>query len=286
MRGWSPGLLTGLDRGDVLPAYAGVVPGSRPAPAGKRRSPRLRGGGPFDMDDVLRGTRFSPPTRGWSADHAGGLEQQVVLPAYAGVVPTVSSSTSAAACSPRLCGGGPAEVRIGQVPAGFSPPTRGWSGRPALRRLQCLRSPRLRGGGPKDLVPNSTPSTFSPPTRGWSAASARARRLDQVLPAYAGVVPQAPTPNQAACRSPRVRGGGPVTGEAIRLWHMFSPPTRGWSLHPARRRRCGAVLPAYAGMVAGSGSCCTGHPHFPRLRGGPMSLLRSFFGCVLVAYAG
>ncbi len=248
MRGWSPGLLTGLDRGDVLPAYAGVVPGSRPAPAGKRRSPRLRGGGPFDMDDVLRGTRFSPPTRGWSADHAGGLEQQVVLPAYAGVVPTVSSSTSAAACSPRLRGGGPDDPHYADFNAYVLPAYAGVVRRTWCRTARPRRSPRLRGGGPPPVLEPVGWIRFSPPTRGWSLKRPRRTRLHAVLPAYAGVVRSLARQFGCGTCSPRLRGGGPYTQRDDGAAAPFSPPTRGWSQvldHVVRGIR---IFPAYAGV--------------------------------------
>ncbi len=163
---------------------------------------------------------------GWCS--AEQEDDVVVLPAYAGVVPSVSLCDRSAGRSPRLRGGGPSTpVKKDLVPK-FSPPTRGWSQNTALIRLLLGGSPRLRGGGPPtdtadaevrggsprlrgggpDSVGTSDPIlTFSPPTRGWSVDP-----RDRLV---------------VVVGSPRLRGGGP------RFWIMlygasaYSPPTRG-----------------------------------------------------------
>ena len=262
------------------------LPGRRPERPG---SPRLRGGGPWGRNGVVGQTKFSPPTRGWSPRLLDLRGDERVLPAYAGVVRTARSATRrrprfspptrgwsrvdgaavvGAVGSPRLRGGGPPYNTVRGMSPLFSPPTRGWSR--TAREVLALRVvlPAYAGVVRRRSWHHDLRLPFSPPTRGWSPHRVIGPEPVGVLPAYAGVVPQAPTPNQAACRSPRLRGGGPVTGEAIRLWHMFSPPTRGWSLHPAQRRRCGAVLPAYAGVVPRAGTRCPQGSRSPRLRGG------------------
>ena len=48
----------------LFPAYAGVIPERRTAGILIETFPRLRGGDPFILPDLMEYRRFSPPTRG------------------------------------------------------------------------------------------------------------------------------------------------------------------------------------------------------------------------------
>src|SRR5947207_781164 len=70
----------------------------------------------------------SPRTRGWSpADPHAGLEN-LLLPAYAGMVRTAVTSTPRTRSAPRVRGDGPQRYVWPAVALACSPRTRGWSG--------------------------------------------------------------------------------------------------------------------------------------------------------------
>ena len=114
----------------------------------------------------------SPRTRGWSPAPRAGEHARAAFPAYAGVVPTWSTSPGRWGCVPRVRGGGPRAWRLGAVGRARSPRTRGWSllgdedsgldlAFPAYAGVvpagnntgdKVSRVPRVRGGGPTSAV--------------------------------------------------------------------------------------------------------------------------------------
>ncbi len=112
----------------VLPAYAGVVRRTCRCQAPARSSPRLRGGGPEEIEKAAM--------------------LRKVLPAYAGVVRRTSSGTTSPSRSPRLRGGGPVTRELLNGAFVFSPPTRG-SEDVAAEDFFWVLAPRLRGVMPK-----------------------------------------------------------------------------------------------------------------------------------------
>ncbi|MDB6134173.1 MAG: hypothetical protein JWM59_2416 [Verrucomicrobiales bacterium] len=128
-RGWTD--KTGGQGGvcGIFPAHAGMdrkPPSCRPSPV---RFPRPRGDGPAP---VLRGnvvSEFSPPTRGWTARPLREHGRRFVFPAHAGMDRPAENRAGGDVCFPRPRGDGPARFMRGETSAGFSPPTRGWTGR-------------------------------------------------------------------------------------------------------------------------------------------------------------
>ena len=209
-RGWSPSSPSETCTATVLPAHAGMVPpgaGTRPF---ARRAPRARGDGPEQENTPTATCRCSPRTRGWShgVDHAH--LSRSVLPAHAGMVPTIATGVTATSCAPRARGDGPQPACPRGTLARCSPRTRGWSfpapsgnsSRPVLpahagmvpkqpkRRESTTRAPRARGDGPAN--PLSGTGGF------W------------VLPAHAGMVPVRGSCPRRISRAPRARGDGPL----------------------------------------------------------------------------
>ena len=106
-RGWS--LLTDTLRGDIqiLPVFAGMVPGLNVSTNQQQYSPRIRGDGPSCAGLIRLGRLFSPYSRGWSAGEAARNRVQ--------------------GNSPRIRGDGPVTPsKIAPVER-FSPYSRGWS---------------------------------------------------------------------------------------------------------------------------------------------------------------
>ncbi len=268
-RGWSR-LLDHVDYTPcVLPAHAGMVPLGRSAGTLSGCAPRARGDGPSPACVEYHIARCSPRTRGWSPEGDGCPAWSPVLPAHAGMVPIRAYTDTAKLCAPRARGDGPWEAETGRTRVLCSPRTRGWSQRatgcgrrsPVLpahagmvpwmgcRRCAAGGAPRARGDGPDPRSCTKTSLGCSPRTRGWSHHPRPSNQRSGVLPAHAGMVPQAsPRPGRSP-RAPRARGDGPDPRSCTKTSLGCSPRTRGWS--PAQRRpdRCAPVLPAHAGMV-------------------------------------
>ena len=192
----------------------------------------------------------SPPTRGSSARGASPHGDGRVVPAYAGVIPSMAGPVSLIRRRPRLRGGHPQYSESGVRNDRSSPPTRGSSrvlvGLPRDRRVvpayagvilpRDARSvglgsrPRLRGGHPLLRTLRADGPGSSPPTRGSSWCATTSTAVDGVVPAYAGVILLRPSERPRPPGRPRLRGGHPLPVNAPRLEVLSSPPTRGSSL--------------------------------------------------------
>ncbi len=257
-RGWSLRLFADSVTESVLPAHAGMVPGSTRGWKRRRCAPRARGDGP-------RG-RLTTTYQGH------------VLPAHAGMVPVPGSGPSMRGRAPRARGDGPQPGRFKALFLVCSPRTRGWSthtqcsprtrgwscvcvlpahagmvpGRRALHGLRgvaLLRpgAPRARGDGPGER------------NREW--------RSLLVLPAHAGMVPTLSLMGGGSVSAPRARGDGPGDASVAALGIRCSPRTRGWSRRACPGCRSPRVLPAHAGMVPRSTAWTRTRGGAPRARG-------------------
>ena len=107
----------------------------------------------------------------------------------------------------------------------------------------------------------------SPPTRGWTGVVAAPSPGACVFPAYAGMDRKSDGPRSWPCCVPRLRGDGPLVGDATRVERRCSPPTRGWTGGRDSREQVHQVFPAYAGMDRSFMSSRTITGGVPRLRG-------------------
>ncbi len=97
-----------------------------------------------------------------------------------------------------------------------------------------------------------------------------------LLPAPAGMVPQATGGGHGSETAPRTRGDGPSAPPSPRGIQFCSPHPRGWSQAAVRRHWPVGLLPAPAGMVPHSGPQGPGRWSAPRTRGdGPWASARS-----------
>ena len=200
---------SGLDF--VVPARAGVFPSSgRRAGTGTCR-PRPRGGVPLPSTPVGAGRVSSPPARGCSRCVLIERNCVGVVPARAGVFLRTLRSTCSKRCRPRPRGGVPLPKSVAESVVESSPPARGCS-RVRRRLFQDqhvvparagvfrhgpgeaggVRSrPRPRGGVPTSAGVVPVTGRSSPPARGCSGGVGLFRRDDPVVPARAGVFPNA-----------------------------------------------------------------------------------------------
>ena len=191
----------------VFPAYAGMFRSTgwdfRPA----RGFPRIRGDVPCALLEYGCAQRFSPHTRGCSADLTQQAGKMTVFPAYAGMFRPAPGLWPTRIGFPRIRGDVPTLVRESRMCFKFSPHTRGCSVAqflfPALaevfpayagmfRRWQMILGtrpgfPRIRGDVPGGYTIGAMTRTFSPHTRGCSAAMSFSSSPWLVFPAYAGM---------------------------------------------------------------------------------------------------
>ena len=126
-RGWTRSAPRYRRRQPGFPAHAGMDL-SRPRQARcMKRFPRPRGDGPEWPCSSRQTSRVSPPTRGWTSQHADIGRTGGGFPAHAGMDRTKAPMTLTRARFPRPRGDGPRTGRRDRVGDQVSPPTRGWT---------------------------------------------------------------------------------------------------------------------------------------------------------------
>ena len=163
-RGWSRhGGHTCRGR-DLLPAHAGMVPGTVTSARECGAAPRARGDGPRHGPSSSTKQSCSPRTRGWSRRTPHAHAGLCLLPAHAGMVPCGGRAVAASGPAPRARGDGPVRTPSPTRSRCCSPRTRGWSHRLGVRPVRRVLLPAHAG--------------MVPPTLAWhrrSAAAPRAR---------------------------------------------------------------------------------------------------------------
>ena len=208
-RGWTPPPPPPDPPPAGFPAHAGMDP----LPAAQRNAlqwfPRPRGDGPAHGVLLDLQALVSPPTRGWTTCRASAWRDSPGFPAHAGMDPERVMIGTVCIRFPRPRGDGPSEAQFAVVPDQVSPPTRGWTPLPELRRdplrgfpahagmdphgmsdpVDFIGFPRPRGDGPVDPLVMPSTCRASPPTRGWTANGRQHARPDGGFPAHAGMDP-------------------------------------------------------------------------------------------------
>ena len=86
-RGWSPSDRVGTTNQLIFPVFAGMVPARHGDITIDRNFPRIRGDGPELMEVMGIKSKFSPYSRGWSADTMDGGDILKIFPVFAGMIP-------------------------------------------------------------------------------------------------------------------------------------------------------------------------------------------------------
>ena len=239
------------DRCNRNPAHAGMDPAGRQPASGLRA--------------------VSPPTRGWTLDHAVGLHGLAVSPPTRGWTRPSACAQGADTVSPPTRGWTP-KGRGVDDDAGHGFPAHAGMDRCQLTRRSPRRFPRPRGDGPCVNAWTATDSSVSPPTRGWTS-STRFPSVMLVSPPTRGWTHAQPASRIVSPRRgfPRPRGDGPCSIAAFRTCgrKRFPRPRGDGPLHicpfvdaglsrfprprgdgpGTRRGRASAVgFPAHAGM--------------------------------------
>ena len=215
-RGCSPTGTWGAERKEVVPAHAGVFPSHVRQPTVGVSRPRARGGVPRLRITRTGESGSSPRTRGCSCRGRRSFCRCLVVPAHAGVFRTSAmpgpkiraSSPRTRGCSPDPAG---AHEMVCVVPAHA-----GVFLRPERTGREDRSRPRARGGVPLRSLGGLAGRQSSPRTRGCSLAQDVQLPPVLVVPAHAGVFPQAPQAPHRPRSRPRARGGVPSgRGDAI-----------------------------------------------------------------------
>ena len=265
-----------------------MVPGCELLGTVSGHSPRIRGDGPSSANPAMP----SP----------------AILPVFAGMVPAILVSFSAAADSPRIRGDGPVAARSDPILTRFSPYSRGWSRATDLYQwplsilpvfagmvldaayvhARSLNSPRIRGDGPPAAEGAIKAEEFSPYSRGWSHRCRERSPRQHILPVFAGMVPPSSSLGGADGYSPRIRGDGPIR-RCYGLFDLrFSPYSRGWSPVSTCSGGFPRILPVFAGMVRSKPPPCRSLMRFsPYSRGWSLGrLFRGYVSTILPVFAG
>ncbi len=233
-----------------------------------------------------RRSRCSPPARGWSQAARTVLDQELVLPARAGMVPPVACRGDSRPCAPRPRGDGPTPTPAELHATACSPPARGWSlRRPAhagvpqvlparagvvprsrWSAVRATSAPRPRGDGPVQRTSRS-PRRCAPARAGMVPTSSGRLNLGQSAPRPRGMVPVWQGRLAQELGAPRARRDGPAYAYNEEATLPCSPRLRGWPRLVGHRLQLRRVFSAPAGLernadVTGVGSLEDGRPVF------------------------
>ena len=272
----------------VLPARAGVLPGSRCRCRQRPSPPRASGGASLGCALATAGPVSSPRERGCFLGRAAVLGHPVVLPARAAVLPPQWRPSWLTRRPPRASGGasiGQAGLLValkssprergcfrngqhGPMPCGVLPARAGVL--PTLRHIMATaRSPpRASGGASRVCARPQGLHASSPRERGCFLQRDVSRSHSHVLPARAGVLPSMAQWPSLKSGPPRASGGA--------SWHepdqqevgASSPRERGCFRHYRRWTRQFPVLPARAGVLPPSKLNVASLSSPPRASGG------------------
>ena len=234
----------------IIPAYAGStrLPVRRQCWCGDH--PRLRGEHPSRRGSGVESRGSSPPTRGARGDGCERLEDDGIIPAYAGSTARLPDRRCRWPDHPRLRGEHCSRGAHRCPPQGSSPPTRGaldvvtdrlarvriipaYAGSTTSPRAASTRAwdhPRLRGEHVVAVVIDGGLPGSSPPTRGALGGQAGGGGDEGIIPAYAGSTD--------------------TLGLGLRRVGGSSPPTRGAPTCGPRSACRVGIIPAYAGSTS------------------------------------
>ncbi len=217
------------DRGDVVPARAGVIPSPTSRRRAPSRRPRASGGHPCERSFSRWGMRSSPRERGSSQPARSRNGWGWVVPARAGVIRRCAPAALSRSSRPRASGGHPLEDRCARPYRPSSPRERGSSAtRDAIAvpegvvpaRAGVIRTvprwprpsgsrPRASGGHPDEATRVIDTLESSPRERGSSGVDEPGVAEHVVVPARAGVIRTGSTNTRHGRSRPRASGGHP-----------------------------------------------------------------------------
>ena len=304
-RGWSviaagssPLTRGGLDLGETLRSFGGIIPAhaGRAAwrtcpPRPGRDHPRSRGAGRRRGRPCPGVKGSSPLTRGGHHLRAPIDERLGIIPAHAGRACSCTTHRTRHRDHPRSRGAGLKLCEMPGVDVGSSPLTRGGqqglagavrfdgiipahAGRAATcpaTRSMWRDHPRSRGAGKEPKKADDGSEGSSPLTRGGPAQSAQSAAERGIIPAHAGRARCSARITGARRDHPRSRGAGRIHLRQASMPPGSSPLTRGGPNARTDPARHAGIIPAHAGRARGASRCPRRTWDHPRSRGAGFS---------------
>ena len=210
-----------------------------------------------------------------------------IIPAYAGSTITRLLFTLRFSDHPRIRGEHPVVLDAGVGDRGSSPHTRGArplvsAALPPVRIIPAYAGstghdqdggrrpqdhPRIRGEHWPPPPPVPGPPGSSPHTRGAPQDARHGRKLEGIIPAYAGSTSPDSAPSGPGKDHPRIRGEHAMLRKMMMSAPGSSPHTRGAHLGRLDGEDEGGIIPAYAGSTARARRRPFGRRDHPRIRG-------------------
>ena len=126
-RGWSQHICYKGTTLKILPAYAGVILNITTLISIIIYTSRIRGGDPRHKGGYHGELKYFPHTRGWSLRTHMSWNHGCILPAYAGVIPSIALVIPQEKDTSRIRGGDPINLKDYTSIVLYFPHTRGWS---------------------------------------------------------------------------------------------------------------------------------------------------------------
>ena len=195
------------------------------------------------------------------------LASRRIIPAYAGSTTTSPPSSAPAADHPRIRGEHSFSITNFNTDWGSSPHTRG----APTRRLALPPNHRIIPAYAGSTPPSSAIRANHrdhPRIRGEHRRRLVGdRRGGRIIPAYAGSTAHLAAEGNSVWDHPRIRGEHPFQYRWAVEDQGSSPHTRGARRRCGPCRRCGRIIPAYAGSTPPHPTAPSSTPDHPRIRG-------------------
>ena len=206
--------------------------------------------------------------RGCSPRHPLAHQLVQVVPAHAGMFPSVSWGCRWRFSGPRACGDVPGASPLHGILGLWSPRMRGCSQCSTAKTSISAVVPahagmfpvqladwNINSGGPRACgdVPHIVCAGegelgWSPRMRGCSRGVRRMLRQHRVVPAHAGMFPRNQNERDSRLRGPRACGDVPFAWSKVLSCFQWSPRMRGCSRAGGAQLHARGVVPAHAGM--------------------------------------
>ncbi len=223
VRGWTPTPPPAVPTIRLLPARAGMDPMDKGTSPSGRSAPRACGDGPSVTEAYVLQRYCSPRVRGWTPRQRRRRPRPPLLPARAGMDPTIPFLPRAASPAPRACGDGPQMCRRLGVEPVCSPRVRGWT-RVEARGVEAVGLLPARAGMNPPGTCRSCGCWPAPRARGAAPANARTAPPRPLERSGTRQVPAAVRDDRAGRNSSTNAPPSPVT-QPPPLPPNNSPPT-------------------------------------------------------------
>ena len=240
---------SGVVQPRLIPARAGNMVGAGAPRVGESAHPRSRGEHNFRVSLSCTVTGSSPLARGTSKILELPLFRVRLIPARAGNIAIMTSTSTPAAAHPRSRGEHANSLFIFPPPARLIPARAGNILRGLLGHYRVPAHPRSRGEHNECSVFTGRANGSSPLARGTSPSVVELGGAFRLIPARAGNIPKPDPWAQRNAAHPRSRGEHLIHNEDGKPAVGSSPLARGTCGNVSKGRGCLRLIPARAGNI-------------------------------------